>query len=96
MLQKSLKDVGLMGNAGGGLAGLPTGISSNSSATILGLKILGGKPLPPGNRIGAVIDKVKKGSIADTVGRLLPGKKIIQYRILRKWKYGIGSFGKSV
>ena len=64
-----------MGSAGGGLAGLPTGISSNSSATILGLKILGGKPMPPGNRIGAVIDKVKKGSIADTVGRLLPGKK---------------------
>lgn len=55
-LQKSLKE----------------GLGPASSATILGLKVVGGKLLP-GNHIGAVIEKVKKGSLADTVGRLLPG-----------------------
>lgn len=59
ILQKSLKE----------------GFGPSSSATILGLKVVGGKPLP-NNRIGAVIEKVKKGSIADTVGHLLPGKMI--------------------
>ena len=60
VLHKSLKD-----NLGGG--------GSASSATILGLKVVGGKLLPNG-RYGAVIEKVKKGSVADTVGHLLPGK----------------------
>ncbi len=59
VLHKSLKD-----NLGGG----PT-----SSATILGLKVVGGKLLPNG-RYSAIIEKVKKGSVADTVGHLLPGK----------------------
>ena len=59
VLHKSLKD-----NLGGG----PT-----SGASILGLKVMGGKLLPNG-RYGAVIEKVKKGSAADTIGHLLPGK----------------------
>ncbi len=49
------------------------GVPSNT-ATILGLKVVGGKLLQGGTRIGAVIEKVKKGSVADTVGRLIPGK----------------------
>ena len=59
VLHKSHKD-----NLGGG----PT-----SGATILGLKIVGGKLLPNG-RYGAIVEKVKKGSVADTIGHLLPGK----------------------
>jgi regulating synaptic membrane exocytosis protein 2 len=58
VLYKSLKE-----NLGG-----PT-----SSATILGLKVIGGKLLPNG-RYGAIIEKVKKSSVADIVGHLLPGK----------------------
>ena len=57
ILKKSLKD----------------GPGPSSSATILGLKVVGGKLLP-NNTYGAIIEKVKKGSIADTVGHLLPGK----------------------
>lgn len=45
---------------------------SGSSAGILGLKVVGGRITEAG-RLGAIIDKVKKGSIADTVGRLRPG-----------------------
>ena len=51
---------------------MATSAPAASSASMLGLKVIGGKLLP-GNHIGAVIEKVKKGSIADTVGRLLPG-----------------------
>lgn len=43
------------------------------SAAILGLKVGGGQILESG-KIGALIEKVKKGSIADTVGHLRPGK----------------------
>ena len=46
--------------------------SASSTATILGLKVVGGKLMPDG-RYGAIVEKVKKGSVADTVGRLLPG-----------------------
>ena len=46
--------------------------SSSSSATILGLKVVGGRIIESG-RLGAIIEKVKKGSIADTIGRLRPG-----------------------
>jgi len=58
ILQKSLKET----------------IGPSSSATILGLKVVGGKLMHNG-RYGAIIEKVKKGSVADTVGHLLPGKK---------------------
>ena len=66
ILQKNFKDANFPL-----LAGSTSGASS-SSATILGLKVIGGKLLP-GGRIGAVVEKVKKGSIADNIGRLLPG-----------------------
>jgi hypothetical protein len=51
----------------------PDSLAPASSATILGLKVVGGKLLSNG-RYGAVIEKVKKGSVADTVAHLLPGK----------------------
>lgn len=47
--------------------------SSHSSSAILGLKVVGGKLLPDGSR-GAVVEKVKKGSIADLEGQLRIGK----------------------
>ena len=50
----------------------PSQLGPASTATLLGLKLVGGKLLP-GNRIGAVVEKVKKGSVADNVGKLLPG-----------------------
>src|SRR5882762_8776845 len=58
---------------------------SSSSATILGLKVVGGKILDSG-RLGAVIEKVKKGSIADTIGRLRPGDEVVEWngRSVRK------------
>lgn len=40
---------------------------------ILGLKVIGGKQLPNGSR-GAIIEKVKRGSIADQEGHIKPGK----------------------
>lgn len=43
------------------------------SSAILGLKVVGGKMTESG-RLGAFITKVKKGSIADTVGHLKPGR----------------------
>ena len=67
ILQKNFKDANFPL-----LSGTASATSSSSSATILGLKVIGGKLLP-GGRIGAVVEKVKKGSIADNVGRLLPG-----------------------
>lgn len=44
---------------------------------ILGLKIVGGKTLSS-TRKGAVIEKVKRGSIADQEGHLKPGKTLFQ------------------
>ena len=63
ILQKSLKE---------------SSLAPASSATILGLKVVGGKLLSNG-RYGAIIEKVKKGSVADTVGHLLPGKSLNQF-----------------
>ena len=60
ILQKSLKE---------------TSLAPASSATILGLKVVGGKLLSDGH-YGAIIEKVKKGSVADTVGHLLPGQSL--------------------
>lgn len=51
---------------------------NGSSANILGLKVIGGQELD-GGRIGAVVEKVKKGSIADQVGRLRPGDEVIEW-----------------
>lgn len=44
----------------------------SSSATMLGLKIVGGKRLQNGQR-GAIIERVKKGSVAELEGGLRPG-----------------------
>lgn len=49
--------------------------SSHSSAAILGLKVVGGKLLPDGSR-GAIVEKVKKGSIADLEGQLRIGEQL--------------------
>ena len=53
------------------------GVGTNT-ATILGIKVVGGKLMQGGTRIGAVVEKVKKGSVADTVGKLLPGEKLTE------------------
>lgn len=45
---------------------------------ILGLKIVGGKTLSS-SRKGAVIEKVKRGSIADQEGHLKPGKTLFPF-----------------
>ncbi|CAG5018424.1 unnamed protein product [Parnassius apollo] len=52
--------------------------SAHSSAAILGLKVVGGKILPDGSR-GAVVEKVKKGSIADLEGQLKIGDEVLQW-----------------
>ncbi|XP_043194210.1 regulating synaptic membrane exocytosis protein 2-like isoform X3 [Amphibalanus amphitrite] len=54
------------------------GGQSASSAAILGLKVVGGKRLS-GDRLGAAIERVKKGSIADSVGHLRPGDEVIEW-----------------
>lgn len=46
---------------------------SNEGEDILGLKVIGGQILSTG-RIGAIIEKVKRGSIADQEGHIRPGK----------------------
>ncbi|XP_042862005.1 regulating synaptic membrane exocytosis protein 2-like isoform X3 [Penaeus japonicus] len=48
------------------------------SAAILGLKVGGGQILESG-KTGALIEKVKKGSIADTVGHLRPGDEVLEW-----------------
>ncbi|CAH1368306.1 unnamed protein product [Tenebrio molitor] len=52
--------------------------TTGSSAAILGLKVVGGKILENGLK-GAVIEKVKKGSIADIEGQLRPGDEVIEW-----------------
>jgi len=46
---------------------------SRSSGDVLGLKVVGGKRTESG-RLGAFVTKVKRGSVADTVGHLKPGE----------------------
>lgn len=45
---------------------------SNEGEDILGLKVIGGQILSNGH-IGAIIEKVKRGSIADQEGHIRPG-----------------------
>lgn len=45
---------------------------SNEGEDILGLKVIGGQVLSNG-RLGAIIEKVKRGSIADQEGHIRPG-----------------------
>ncbi|XP_066143466.1 regulating synaptic membrane exocytosis protein 2 isoform X3 [Euwallacea fornicatus] len=66
-----------------------TGVeAAGSSAAILGLKVIGGKILENGCR-GAVIEKVKRGSIADVEGQLRPGDEVIEWngRVLQGKSY---------
>ncbi|XP_076753381.1 rab3 interacting molecule isoform X4 [Xylocopa sonorina] len=51
---------------------------TGSSSSILGLKVVGGKLLEDGS-MGAVIEKVKKGSTADIEGQLRPGDEVIKW-----------------
>uniref|UniRef100_A0A5S6QYQ2 Rab-3-interacting molecule unc-10 n=1 Tax=Trichuris muris TaxID=70415 RepID=A0A5S6QYQ2_TRIMR len=46
--------------------------------TSLGLKVVGGRSTPAG-RLGAFITKVKRGSVADTTGRLVPGDEVLEW-----------------
>ncbi|XP_013413458.1 regulating synaptic membrane exocytosis protein 2-like [Lingula anatina] len=48
------------------------------SGGILGLKVVGGK-VTEGGQLGAFVTKVKKGSIADVVGKLRPGDEVIEW-----------------
>ena len=49
-----------------------------SVSMLLGLKVVGGQLLP-NNRRGALIEKVKKGSIADAAGKLRPGDEVLEW-----------------
>ncbi|XP_071053229.1 regulating synaptic membrane exocytosis protein 2 isoform X1 [Onthophagus taurus] len=52
--------------------------ATGSSAVLLGLKVVGGKILEHGYK-GAIIEKVKKGSIADVEGQLKAGDEVIEW-----------------
>jgi len=52
-------------------------LDQGSEATLLGLKIVGGHFV--NGRYGAVIEKVKQGSVADLVGHLLPGDEVLEW-----------------
>jgi C-terminal processing protease CtpA/Prc len=47
--------------------------------SVLGLKIVGGRTNPFINQLSAYITSVKKGSAADTSGRLRPGDEILKW-----------------
>ncbi|XP_055680210.1 regulating synaptic membrane exocytosis protein 2 isoform X3 [Lutzomyia longipalpis] len=51
---------------------------SVDGADVLGLKVAGGVPLAGGGR-GAIIDQVKRGSIADQEGHIKPGDEVIEW-----------------
>ncbi len=74
ILQKTLKEPPATAAAAAAASAMGFG---SSSATILGIKVIGGKLI--NNRTGAVIEKVKKGAIADTVGKLLPGDEVLEW-----------------
>ncbi|KAJ4919056.1 hypothetical protein JOQ06_000152, partial [Pogonophryne albipinna] len=48
------------------------------TGALLGLKVVGGKMTESG-RLCAFITKVKKGSLADTVGQLRPGDQVLEW-----------------
>ena len=58
----------------------PSDPQNQASSAILGLKVVGGKPLhADGGELAAFITKVKRGSIADTVGHLVPGDQVLEW-----------------
>ncbi|XP_047639417.1 regulating synaptic membrane exocytosis protein 2 isoform X25 [Phacochoerus africanus] len=57
---------------------LKDGTVSRDSGAMLGLKVVGGKMTESG-RLCAFITKVKKGSLADTVGHLRPGDEVLEW-----------------
>ena len=78
ILTKNMATAG--GGAGAGGGGNPMvpgggvgGANNPSSASILGLKVVGGKRVDQHGRLAAVVEKVKRGSVADTIGHLRPG-----------------------
>ncbi|XP_076332998.1 regulating synaptic membrane exocytosis protein 2-like isoform X3 [Tachypleus tridentatus] len=54
------------------------GESGASTAAVLGLKVVGGRCLESG-QLGALVEKVKMGSVADTVGHLQPGDEVLEW-----------------
>ena len=54
------------------------GVTMGSGASILGLKVVGGKVFEDGGR-GALVEKVKRGSVADIEGQLKPGDEIVEW-----------------
>uniref|UniRef100_A0A0P6D099 Regulating synaptic membrane exocytosis protein n=1 Tax=Daphnia magna TaxID=35525 RepID=A0A0P6D099_9CRUS len=83
ILTKNMAGIGVGGGGSGGGGG-PSGVSgigsaSNpSSASILGLKVVGGKRVDNG-RLAAIVEKVKRGSVADTIGHLRPGDEVLEW-----------------
>ncbi|XP_025251143.1 regulating synaptic membrane exocytosis protein 2 isoform X10 [Theropithecus gelada] len=57
---------------------LKDGSIPRDSGAMLGLKVVGGKMTDSG-RLCAFITKVKKGSLADTVGHLRPGDEVLEW-----------------
>ncbi|XP_069477587.1 regulating synaptic membrane exocytosis protein 2 isoform X13 [Ambystoma mexicanum] len=57
---------------------LKDGSVPRDSGAMLGLKVVGGKMTDVG-RLCAFITKVKKGSLADTVGHLRPGDEVLEW-----------------
>ncbi|XP_028968734.1 regulating synaptic membrane exocytosis protein 1 [Galendromus occidentalis] len=62
---------------------LPSGLGSQETpAQILGIKIVGGKILRNSRNkktLGAIIERVRKGSTADVVGHLKPGDQVLEW-----------------
>ncbi|KFM78510.1 Regulating synaptic membrane exocytosis protein 2, partial [Stegodyphus mimosarum] len=54
------------------------GMDTSSGAAMLGLRIAGGKILDS-CQMGAVVEKVVRGSIADTLGRIKPGDEVLEW-----------------
>ncbi|XP_054722052.1 regulating synaptic membrane exocytosis protein 1-like [Uloborus diversus] len=64
------------------------GMEASSGAAMLGLKVTGGKVQENGQTV-AVVDKVVRGSIADTVGQIKTGDEILEWngRLLQNKSY---------
>ena len=65
-------------------------ITELNSASLIGLKIIGGRPNPLlSNQLCAYVAKVRKNSIADTIGRLQIDDEIVKWngKLLRGLTY---------